>query len=62
LAAGVLDLRPVGVAAAIGMVRFLVCVLYTHVRAHDYGAQFALTNGFLALNVATLAVALTGQP
>jgi hypothetical protein len=28
--------------------------------AHDYGAQFALANGFLALNVATLALALTG--
>jgi hypothetical protein len=27
--------------------------------AHDYGAQFALANGFLALNVATLALALT---
>ena len=60
LAAGLAGLRPVGIAAAIGLVLFFICALYTHVRAHDYGAQFGLANGFLALNVATLALALTG--
>jgi hypothetical protein len=57
LAAGV-ALRPIGVAAAIGLVLFFVCAVYTHVRAHDYGAQFALANLFLALNTAVLVVTL----
>jgi len=57
LAAG-LALRPVGVAAAIGLVLFFVCAVYTHVRASDYGAQFYLANGFLVLNVAVLVVSL----
>jgi hypothetical protein len=59
LAAG-LVFRPLGVSAAIGLVLFFVCALYTHVRASDYGAQFGLAIGFLALNVAALAVALPG--
>ena len=57
LAAG-LSFRPFGVAAAIGLVLFFVCAVYTHVRASDYGSQFYLANGFLALNVAALALAL----
>jgi hypothetical protein len=47
-----------GVAAAVGLVLFFVCALYTHVRATDYSGQFGLAIGFLALNVATLALLL----
>ena len=57
LAAG-LVLRPLGIAAAIGLVLFFVCAIYTHIRAGDYGPQFGLANGFLALNVGALALAL----
>ena len=57
LAAG-LAFRPLGTAAAIGLVLFFVCAIYTHIRAGDYGPQFVLANGFLALNVGVLALAL----
>ena len=57
LAAG-LAVRPLGIAAAIGLVLFFVCAVYTHIRASDYGPQFVLANGFLALNVGALALAL----
>lgn len=57
LAAG-LTFRPVGIAAAIGLVLFFVCAIYTHIRAGDYGPQFGLANGFLALNIAALVLAL----
>src|SRR5712672_1559680 len=57
LAAG-LAFRPLGVAAAIGLVLFFVCAIYTHIRAGDYSPQFYLANGFLALNVAALSLAL----
>jgi DoxX-like family len=53
-----LALYPLGIAAAIGLVLFFVCAVYTHIRASDYGAQFWLANGFLALNVAALALSL----
>ena len=43
---------------AIGLVLFFVCAIYTHIRASDYSPQFYLAIGFLALNVAALAVAL----
>ena len=57
LAAG-LAFRPLGVAAATGLVLFFVCAIYTHIRASDYSPQFYLANGFLALNVAAFALAL----
>jgi uncharacterized membrane protein YphA (DoxX/SURF4 family) len=57
LAAG-LALRPLGVAAAIGLVLFFVCAIYTHIRASDYSPQFYLANVFLALNVTALALTL----
>jgi len=44
----------IGTAAAIGLVLYFVCAIYTHVRASDYSAQFVLANGFLALNAAVL--------
>jgi hypothetical protein len=57
LAAG-LALRPLGAAAAIGLILFFVCAIYTHIRAEDYGSQFALANFFLALNISVLVVTL----
>jgi hypothetical protein len=51
---GLLDVPLIGTAAAIGLVLFFVCAVYTHVRASDYSAQFGLANGFLVLTVATL--------
>jgi hypothetical protein len=51
----------IGIAAAIGLVLFFVCAIYTHVRAHDYSSQFGLAQGFLALNVATLVVGLAAR-
>ena len=57
LAAG-LALHPLGIAAAIGLVLFFVCAIYTHIRAGDYGPQFGLAIGFLALNVAVLALGI----
>ena len=59
LAVGLL-FHPLGVWAAIGLVLFFVCAIYTHIRASDYGPQFGLAIGFLGLNVAALAVALPG--
>jgi hypothetical protein len=58
LAVGLLGWRPVGIAAAIGLVLFFVCAIYTHIRASDFSAQFGLAISFLALNVASLALAL----
>jgi hypothetical protein len=57
LAAGLL-FRPLGVSAAIGLVVFFVCAVYTHIRATDYSPQFGLAIGFLTLNVAALTLAL----
>ena len=57
LAAG-LVFRPLGISAAIGLVLFFVCAIYTHIRASDYSPQFGLAIGFLSLNVAALALAL----
>ena len=58
LPAGVLGVPQVGRAAAIGLVLFFVCALYTHTRARDYTAQFGLTVAFLLLNVAALLLGL----
>jgi hypothetical protein len=49
----------IGTAAAIGLILFFVCALYTHVRTHDYSPQFGLAIGFLSLAVAALALGLT---
>jgi hypothetical protein len=57
LAAG-LVFRPLGISAAIGLVLFFVCAVYTHIRAGDYGPQFGLAIGFLGLNVAALVLAV----
>ncbi|GIF64281.1 hypothetical protein Ais01nite_23160 [Asanoa ishikariensis] len=55
---GVLGVPLVGAAAAIGLVLYFVCAVYTHVRVSDYSVQFYLANVFLALAVATLALDL----
>lgn len=54
----------IGVAAAVGLVLFFVCAVYTHVLADDISAQFGLAIGFLLLNCATTALSvarLTGS-
>lgn len=56
--AGGLLFAPLGLTAATGLVLFFVCAIYTHILAGDYGAQFGLAIGFLALNAAALAAAL----
>ena len=48
----------IGTAAAIGLVLYFVCAIYTHVRAGDYSTQFGLANGFLGLAVASLVLGL----
>ena len=48
----------VGTAAAVGLVLFFVCAVYTHMRADDYSLQFGLAMSFLALAVATLGLGL----
>jgi hypothetical protein len=58
LLAGLLGVPLIGVAAAIGLVLFFVCALYTHVRAGDYTAQFGLAIVFLLLNAGSLALGL----
>ena len=55
---GLAGLPMIGTAAAIGLVLFFVCAVYTHVRASDYSAQFGLAIGFLLLAVATLRLGL----
>ena len=59
---GLAGLPLVGTAAAIGLVLFFVCAVYTHVRASDYSPQFGLAVGFLLLAVATLGLGLLSSP
>ncbi|HEY9411747.1 MAG TPA: DoxX family protein [Jiangellaceae bacterium] len=58
LLVGLAGMPLIGTAAAIGLVLFFVCALYTHVRAADYSPQFGLANVFLALAVASLVLDL----
>jgi DoxX-like family len=55
---GLIGVPLIGIAAAIGLILFFVCAIYTHVRASDYSPQFGLAIGFLLLAVATLGLAL----
>lgn len=48
----------IGTAAAIGLVLYFVCAIYTHVRAGDYSPQFGLANGFVLLATAVLVLGL----
>jgi DoxX-like family len=55
---GLAGVPVIGTAAAVGLVLFFVCAVYTHVRAGDYSPQFGLAIGFLSLAVATLGLGL----
>ena len=55
---GVIGVPLIGTAAAVGLILFFVCAIYTHLRAGDYSAQFGLAIGFLLLAVAALALDL----
>jgi len=55
---GLVGVPWIGAAAAIGLIGFFVCALYTHMRAGDYSPQFGLAIGFLLLNVAALVLVL----
>jgi len=55
---GLVGVSLIGTAAAVGLILFFVCAIYTHVRASDYSPQFGLAIGFLLLAVATLVLGL----
>ena len=55
---GLIGVPLIGTAAAIGLILFFVCAVYTHVLARDYSLQFGLAIGFLLLAVATLVLDL----
>jgi len=55
---GLIAVPLIGTAAAIGLVLFFVCAVYTHIRASDYSAQFGLAIGFGLLAVAALTLHL----
>jgi hypothetical protein len=61
LVVGLAGIPVVGAAASIGLILFFVCALYTHVRAHDYAAQFGLAILFLSLAVAALVLSLSAN-
>src|SRR5438270_6550026 len=44
---GLVGVPLVGTAAAIGLILFFVCAIYTHIRAGDFSAQFGLAIVFL---------------
>lgn len=50
----------IGVAAAVGLVLYYTCAVYTHVRAADYGFQFGLGLVLLGVAGANVALGLTG--
>lgn len=55
---GVIGVPLIGTAAAIGLILFFVCAIYTHIRASDYSQQFGVAIGFLLLAVAALVLDL----
>jgi hypothetical protein len=55
---GVIGVPLIGTAAAVGLILFFVCALYTHLRVGDYSPQFGLALGFLLLAVAALVLDL----
>ncbi len=55
---GVIGVPLIGTAAAIGLILFFVCAIYTHMRAGDYSPQLGLAIGFLLLAVAALVLDL----
>jgi hypothetical protein len=56
---GLFGLPLIGTAAAIGLVAYFVCAIYTHLLANDYRTpQFGLALGFESLAIAALALNL----
>jgi hypothetical protein len=51
---GLVGVPLIGAAAAIGLILFFTCAVYTHMRASDYSLQFGLAIGYLLLNAAAL--------
>ena len=51
---GLVGVPLIGTAAAIGLILFFVCAIYTHLRAGDYSPQFGLAIVFLLLATAAL--------
>jgi len=49
---GLIGVPLIGTVAAIGLILFFVCAIYTHIRAGDYSPQSGLANGYLLLAVA----------
>ncbi|WP_411122588.1 DoxX family protein [Streptomyces sp. x-19] len=60
LLVGLLGFRPLGVAAAVGLVLFFVGAVVAHVRARAY-ATMAAPAGYLGLAVASLALTVLRQ-
>ena len=58
---GLIGVPLIGTAAAIGLILFFVCAIYTHLRAGDYSLQFGLAIGFLSLAVAALVLDLAAS-
>jgi hypothetical protein len=57
---GLLGVPYVGTAAAIGLILYFVCAVYTHLRVSDYAFQFYLASCvFLPLATATLVLGLS---
>ena len=57
---GLLGLRPLGIAAAIGLVLFFAGALATHIRAHVFH-NIAFPGAYFALAVASAAVAIAAR-
>jgi hypothetical protein len=55
---GVFGVPLIGTAAAIGLVLFFTCALYTHLRAGDCSPQFGPALGYLLLAAAALVLDL----
>lgn len=55
---GVIGVPLIGTAAAVGLILFFVCAIYTHIRAGDYSLQFGLAIGFVLLAVVALVLDL----
>ena len=58
---GLIGVPLIGTAAAIGLVLFFVCAIYTHLLARDYSPQFGLAIGFLLLNASALVLVLASS-
>ncbi len=55
---GLVAVPLIGTAAAIGLIAFFICAVYTHIRASDYSTQFGLAIAFGLLAVAALTLHL----